>query len=262
VTRRTAERLLFRFRCVEGELAAVRVRTCLIAVAVCAAVPSASYGSTASGPHETLESTFTATTPDTPSGFGFHGVYHAAGDPSADPPYMRGMIFFPPDGLRYDTSVPDRCTATDLALELRGAAACPAGSRLGGGTTATKFMGRFPTTVALDFLNGDHEQIILAHSQLLSTVSRGDMLPDGSVRWASPTCYPALRPPGCLIDNVLQLESTMSVPAYTRTIGGVVRSYLTTPPTCPASGQWDSVIRLWWDDGSVDTVTTEQPCTP
>jgi hypothetical protein len=231
-----------------------------VVIALCS-WPAAASAAPATGPHETLESTFTATTPDTPSGFGFHGVYHAAGDASADPPYMRGMIFFPPSGLRYDTTVPARCMATDLALELRGAAACPAASRLGGGTTVTKFLGRFPTTVALDLLNGDHEQIILAHSQLLATVSRGEMLPDGSIRWASPTCYPALKPPGCAIDDVLQIESQMSVPSYTRTISGVVRSYLTTPATCPATGHWDSLIRLWWADGSVDNVTTEQPCT-
>jgi hypothetical protein len=212
-----------------------------------------------SGPHETLDQTFTTTALDAPSGFGFHGVYHAAGDPNANPPYMRRMTFYPPVGLRYDTAVAPRCTKPDLVLALRGAAACP-GSRLGGGTTSTSFLGRFPSTVAVDFLNGDHEQIILARSPLITTVARGELLPDGSITWASPTCYPSLRPPGCVVDNALQLESTMQVPAYVRTTGGAARSYLTTPPTCPPSGHWDTVVRLWWADGSVDNVTTEQPC--
>jgi hypothetical protein len=146
-------------------------------------------------------------------------------------------------------------------LALRGAAACP-GSRLGGGKTTTSFLGRFPSTVALDFLNGAGEQIIVARSPLLTSVARGEMLPDGSITWASPTCYPSIRPPGCLVDDALQLESTMRVPAYVRTAGGRTRSYLTTPPTCPASGHWDTVVRLEWADRSVDTVTTEQPCAP
>jgi hypothetical protein len=122
----------------------------------------------------------------------------------------------------------------------------------------TSFLGRFESTVDIDLLNGDGEQIILARSPLLTTVAHGEFLPDGSQTWASPTCYPSLRPPGCVVDNVLQLESTMDVAPNVRG----TRSYLTTPSTCPPSGHWESVIRLWWADGSVDTVTTEQPCTP
>jgi hypothetical protein len=227
-----------------------------VAVAASALLVAAPASATpGSGPHETLEQTFTTTAPGSPSGFGFHGRYHAAGDPDASPPYMRRMTFYPPDGLRYDTGAAPRCTKPDLVLSLRGAAACP-GSRLGGGTTTTAFLGQFASTVDVDFLNGDGEQIILARSPFVSTVARGEILPDGSVTWASPTCFPSLRPPGCTVDDALQLESTMSVPAF---VSGS-RSYLTTPPTCPASGHWDTVVRLWWADGSVDTVTTEQPC--
>jgi hypothetical protein len=230
----------------------------LTTLTVCSlAVAAPAPAAPGTGPHETLDQTFTTTAPDSPSGFTFHGVYHAAGDPNGNPPYMRRMTFYPPAGLRYDTSVAPRCTKPDLVLALRGAAACP-GSRLGGGTTTTSFLGRFPSTVDIDLLNGDGEQIILARSPLLATVAHGEFLPDGSQTWASPTCYPSLRPPGCVVDNVLQLESTMDAPAYVRG----TRSYLTTPPTCPPSGHWESVIRLWWADGSVDTVTTEQPCTP
>jgi hypothetical protein len=235
------------------------VATSLVAVALNVAAAGAAFAATVSGPHETLEQTFTTTAPGSPSGFGFHGRYHAAGDPDANPPYMRGMTFHPPAGLRYDTGVAPRCSKPDIVLAVRGAAACP-GSRLGGGTTTTSFLGRFGSTVQVDFLNGDGEQIILARSPFVSTVARGEILPDGSITWASPTCYPSARPPGCLVDDALQIESIMAVPAYTRTIGGTVRTYLTTPPACPSSGHWDTVVRLWWADGSVDTVTTEQPC--
>lgn len=68
------------------------------------------------------------------------GCYHAADDPSGNPPYMRRMVFDNPAGLRYDTSVPDHCTASDVELMTRGADACPAGSRLGGGTSTTAFL--------------------------------------------------------------------------------------------------------------------------
>ena len=214
-----------------------------------------------SGPHETVDNRLSTTWPNAPAGFSYTGTYHAAGDPKANPPYMRRMISYNPSGLRYDTSAPPRCTAGDLALALRGAAACPAGSRLGGGRTKTAFFGRFVSTVDVDFLNNAREQIILARSPLLATVARGHIRSDGSVEFASPTCYPSVGAVGCPVDNVLQLQSSITVPAYTRRVGGVLRSYLTTPPTCPAAGHWSMPIRFWWADGTVDTVVVEEPCT-
>jgi hypothetical protein len=246
----------------------VRIEVTLARIGATLALASAVGGATAgaapaepvSGPHETIDNRLTTTQRDAPSGFSFDGSYHAAGDPSANPPYMRRMVFYPSPGLRYDTSVPDRCTASDLELAIRGAAACPAGSRLGGGTSTTAFMGQFPSTLAIDFLNNANEQIILAHSPLLATVARGHINPDGSIEFASPTCFPAVQPVGCPLDTVLQLRSTIAVAPYTRAVDGVVRSYLTTPPTCPAGGSWEQPVRLWWADGSVDTVVTRQPC--
>ena len=89
--------------------------------------------------HGTVDQQFTTTQPGAPSGFTFAGSYHAAGDPNGDPPYMRRMVFYSPPGTRYDTSVPDRCTASDLELETQGPSACPAGSVLGKGSSETRF---------------------------------------------------------------------------------------------------------------------------
>jgi hypothetical protein len=212
-----------------------------------------------SGPHETVDSQLTTTLPGAPSGFHYTGAYHAAGDPAGDPPYMRRMVTYNPPGMRFDTGAAELCGASDLELSLRGAAACPAGSRLGGGTAQGSFMGR-PSSLAVDFLNNTGEQIIVVRSPGAASVARGKLLPDGSVEFASPTCYPALSPPGCLVDNALQLGSDIYVPAIVRTVGGVPRAYLTTAPECPAAGHWDTPIRFWWSDGTVDTVVTQQAC--
>ena len=84
--------------------------------------------------------------------------------------------------------------------------------------------------------------------------------PDGSITYAFPTCFPNFDPPGCPVDDVLQLASTMNAPAVTRTSDDTTRGYVTTPPTCPASGQWDTTIKFWWADGSQDTAVTQTPC--
>src|SRR2546423_4908168 len=85
-----------------------------------------------SGRHETVDNRLTATRPNAATGSHYRGSYHAAGDSAGKPPYMRRMTAYQPPGFRYDTSVPARCTASDLELEVRGAAACPAGRRVGG----------------------------------------------------------------------------------------------------------------------------------
>jgi hypothetical protein len=240
----------------------VRVRTLRDGLVVVLVLASSGFcagsapAAPASGPHETLDHRLTTKRPNAPSGFSFEGRYHAAGDPDSYPPYMERMVFYPHRGLRYDTSVPAQCSASDVELVLRGPAACPEGSRLGGGETETAFMGRYPSTVAVDFFNDANGQIILARSPILTTVARGKIHPDGSVEFASPTCYPSLNPVGCPVDNVLQLRSSISVPPYTTSEG----SWLTTPPRCPKSRRWTSTVRLWWKDGSVDTVVIKHPC--
>jgi hypothetical protein len=234
----------------------------LLVLGLCGAWPAAAAAEPVSGPHEIVDNQFTTTQPNAPTGFSYEARYHAENDPEGDPPYMEKMIAYQPAGLRFDTSVPKRCTASDLELAARGAAACPPGSRLGGGTTTIKFMGEPPSTVEVDMFNNKDEQIIIGRSPVLATVARGRIHPDGSVEFASPTCYPSVPGASCPADNVLQLGSSIDVAPYTRTSGGRTRSYMTTPPTCPASGYWETPIRFWWKDGSVDTVVTRQPCTP
>src|SRR3954469_14469661 len=207
--------------------------------------------------HGTIDQQFTTTQPGAAAGLTFAGTYHAADDPHGDPPYMRKMVFHPPPGTAYDTSVPDRCTASDQTLETRGPSACPAGSVLGKGTSSGRVAGAFSGTLDTFLLHGANEQIVGGKAPWRWTGARGHIGPDGSIEFPFPTCFPSTDPPGCPIDDVLQLGSTMNSPPYTR--GS--RSYLTTPPTCPASGHWETPIKYWWADGTEDTVVTEQPCT-
>jgi hypothetical protein len=233
----------------------VRGRVAGVALLLCGLLPAVSAAAPVSGPRETVDSQFTTTRPGAASGFHYVGTYHAAGDPNGDPPYMRKMISYAPPGQRFDTSVPEQCTASDLELALRGPDACPPGSRLGGGKAYGKFMGQ-PSELDADLFNADGEQILVARSPFVASVARGTIHPDGSVEFASPTCYPALNPPGCPADNALQTGSNIAMKPYV----GDGRSYLTTPPTCPRSRTWETPIRFWWADGSVDTVVTKQPC--
>jgi hypothetical protein len=196
----------------------------------------------------------------------FKGVYHAAGNPKGNPPYLVKMVFHPPKGLRYDTSVPAKCTASDVELDVLGKSACPAASRLGGGIAEGIFY--YPiedTTVfdrykhTLDVMNNTNEQILLVNAEG-SGVNRGHIRPDNSVVFTPQTCFPQPPVGGCADDYILQLKAGTTLARYTRAVNGRTRSYVTTPPRCPASGYWRTTVKFWWRNGAVDSIVSKQPC--
>lgn len=235
------------------------------ATAVLALWPSAAWALPGHGPREDINQTFTTASPRAATGVGWHGSYHAAGDRRGKPPYLRRMVFYPPKGMRIDTSVPARCTAPDAVLQVQGPAACPAGSQIGVGTTDGYIydptgqlftIDKFHHTIYV--MNNANEQIILVKAEGYAVV-RGTVRRDGSQDFRLPTCFPE-PPTGCLSDHVLQTASMTNLARYTRATNGRVRSYATTPPHCPASGYWRTRVRYWWKGGAVDTVTTRQRC--
>jgi hypothetical protein len=231
-------------------------RGVIAAIVVLGVMPAApARAETVSGPREVVSSEFTTTQPGAPTGMHYVGRYHAANDPEGEPPYMRRMSSRT-RGLRYDTTVPERCTASDAELALRGPDACPPGSRIGGGTADGRFLGQ-DNTLPVHAFNNAGEQVYVISSPFFATVARGQIADDGTVTFASPTCYPALAG-ACPVDTALQLGSDIAFPPYTRD----GRSYMTTPPSCPGSGAWRTPITFWWADGAEDTVVTRQPCAP
>ncbi len=243
----------------------VMVRSGMLAqglLLLCALLAGAAVAEPGSGPRATVDQTFTTTAPASPTGLGFTGTYHAEGDPDGEPPFMEKMVFFPPAGMRYDTSVPDVCTASDFELQIQGPDACPPGSLLGEGTTQGVFFFPFAHDFVLDrythnvyVVNNADEQIILVEAEAFAVV-RGRFQPDGSLEFASPTCFPTPPTGECVDDYVLQLASSTTLPEYSRESG----SYATTPPECPASGHWTTQVRFWWSTGDTETVETTQRC--
>ena len=231
----------------------------LLSVLAFAAAPA--MAGSGSGPREDIEQSLTTTAPNAPTGLNWTGRYHAAGDPSQPPPPMRKMVFYSAPGMTINTNVPEKCTATDAELSLRGPAACPPGSKLGQGTADGIFYYPFSDQVFDQFhhnlyiFNNTNEQILLVESEGY-TVQRGIVHPDSSIEFNTTTCFPASPTGQCPDDYIVQLGSTSAVPAYTNAAG----SYATTPPTCPRSKYWTSSVSFWWTDGSQDNVTTPLPC--
>ncbi len=188
-------------------------------------------------------------------------MYHAAGNPHADPPALRRLVIQLPPGTRYDTSVPGRCAATDTQLMVLGEAGCPRSSRIGTSAATVKLRGGGATNVqGLDF-NGDHQLIELFESGgrpvgIARTYASGTTL-SGPI----PTCVTGGNPPkGCPFDQLILLSNKIDVQPLSVGQGMDRRNYATTPTVCPRSGHWTSRVTFYYSDGSVDHVRTEQPC--
>src|SRR3954468_23945286 len=138
-------------------------------LALLALLPSGAAALPASGPREDVNQSLSTTRPGAPAGVKFSGVYHAAHNRQATPPYLEKMVFYPPKGMRYDTNVPAKCTASDAELEASGKSACPAASLIGHGPAQGIFSYPFTTgifdryTRTLDVLNNTNEQILLVN---------------------------------------------------------------------------------------------------
>jgi hypothetical protein len=238
---------------------------CLLA-SVYALWPAGAAAQPGTGPRETINQRFTTPHTSAPTGISFTGSYHAAGDLKAPPPYMRRMVMYPPRGMRYRTGVPKSCSAPDAELQVLGPAACPAGSRLGGGTVEGLIMEPFGHDFVFDhfkhdiyILNNTNQQIVLIKSEGF-TVVRGRFRSDGSIAWRMPTCFPTPPAGECVDDYVIQLATSSLLPPYTRKSHGRVLSYATTPAKCPPPGHWRTRVRFQWSTGASDTVVTKQPC--
>jgi len=226
-------------------------------IAALAVWPAAASAMPASGPHETVDMGTTTAQPDASAGLTYAARYHAANDPSGEPPALRHLLIRLPPGTRIDTSVPGRCSASDLEIMIMGESACPPSARVGTGQVTVDQIGTGVATYDTVLYNADHDVMELVESGgrvvgIAHTYQHGTTL-DGPV----PTCITGGDPPsGCPLDELRLLANHLQI----RELSVGDRNYGTTPPTCPSSGYWTLRVTLTYGDGSVDTVAPRAPC--
>ncbi len=185
--------------------------------------------------------------------------YRNPTDPGGKPPAVRRIVVHYPAGFRIDTSVPPQCHASDQELQLRGDAACPAGSKVGTGSAefATGLPGSAATfDVDLEVLNNRDQLIFLTKphgSNVILSVGRSPAV-DGTVTTDIPAT-PGGPPDGQ--SSVRRIQFDLQT-----VTGSGGASYLTTPPTCPASAAWTSVATFTYSDGVSQSIQVATPCTP
>lgn len=194
--------------------------------------------------------------PSSPTGASLHLIWPSA--PGGKPKPEAKGVFKLPRGTVIDERAVPSCTASDATLQAMGGDACPANTFLGPGA-ASVITGFGPP---LDPLYLDdrwyHEE-----GEIVAVFTKhgtsGPVVKVNRVEIRGPRTFVARLslPPGYPPGTTVAPKTTDQV---IKKIVGPNGSFITTPPTCPASGTWVSRATSTYDDGSSDTATTRMRC--
>lgn len=223
------------------------------------AVPAAARAD--DGARQSGSFTWTTTRPGAPTGFSMAIDFFDPSDPNAKPHTLKTLIIREPAAGLVDTTALPQCKATDAELMLEGPAACPADSRVGGGTLITDTgstndsVPRYATNDVTQFNNQD-EVIGVAVARTdppVTAVSRSKLQGDTSTTEIPP--FPGNPPPEPFTAfRTLRLSG----PAIVRH----GRAYARTPPSCPAARFWTIELTFVYYDGVTQSITSHSPCKP
>jgi hypothetical protein len=215
---------------------------------------------TAGGARQSGTFTWTATRPGAPTGYTLAVDFFDPGDPAAKPHTLKTLVVRFPDGARVDTTALPQCTASDAELQLEGPDACPADTRVGGGTIVTdtgstsSAIPRYAVNDVTQFNNQD-EVIGVAVSRTdppVTAVSRSRL--HGETSTTAIPIFPGSPPPEPF---TAFRKMRLSVPVIVRD----GRAYGRTPPTCPRGRAWTILMTFVYYDGVSQTIASRSPCT-
>ena len=212
---------------------------------------------------QTFQGTFTTPTSGAPTGLVEAIDYTNPSDPAQKPPAVHRVVIRLHPGARIDTSVPERCTASDADFTARGAAACPEGSLVGHGALDVDtglVAGPFPRVVETrtTAFNAENALILFVESTnttpTIRTVARFPVSENTFTAEVPP--LPGAPPPDPFL-SIKRVRLTLN--EVTTGSGSARRAYLTTPPSCP--GSWTNVAEFTYRDGVTQVVESASPCT-
>ena len=190
-----------------------------------------------------------------PTGLRFQVGYRNPNDPDAKPSPVTGAVFHLPPGLRIHNRAVPRCAASDEEFRAQGRAACPASTRVGGGSLVamTGFPGVDPLAADIVAFNGVGELVEVVFFEGTDVVAGMDRLTIAPGRLIA---HPPTTPGGPPDGRTAVREVRLRIP---RRIGPGGRAYVTTPRRC-LSGRWRSRARYEFADGGETLVRDTTPC--
>jgi hypothetical protein len=199
----------------------------------------------------------TSQVPGTGTGLTLHVLHRDPSNPDGKPPAVTRNAIELPAGGRFDNGAVEQCQATDAELQAEGRDACPARTKVGAGriVVMTGFgppIDPYPTDVTL--FNAPDSVIELVQEQGSNNTLAVDRAPvRGGTYVAAPPPTPGGPPDGKTV--IRSVDLTFVPPS-----SPLARSFITTPSTCPTSGQWASRGTFTYDDGVVVSKLAYGPC--
>ena len=196
--------------------------------------------------------TFDQEAPQRSTGLTLAIDYVNPSDSEAKPYAVSKTVIALPPGTAFDHGAVERCEATDQELMLGGAGACPAGSVVGGGELDLDTGIEGPARVVasdVTMLNNEGELILLLEPKngLPAKIVARSVI-EGSTITTEVKPIPGGPPDGHTAIKRVRL----TIPARGH--------YITTPPTCPATGAWTTAITFEYRAGTAQTVRSDSPC--
>ncbi len=228
------------------------------AIAATAVLAVVGAPAAAQTPRAKVDAIFTSQTPGTSTGRLENGDFVDPANPGGKPHGVRSVVLELAGGARWDTDAIPQCSASDAALTASGPAACPAETKVGQGPVVvdTGFEGS-NRNVEFDFsaFNEDDGMILVGrekqsggHLVVHATISGGRLEIQFPPAPGTPPEGGALK-----TERIVFFERS-------EVRDGQRRAYLTTPPTCPASGVWVNRLTYTFGDGVSETVESASSC--
>lgn len=199
----------------------------------------------------TFELTYLPSKPAASGGIETNMTWSDPGEQGGKPKRIIRIQFRFHPGTKIDTRALKQCRASDTAVRIQGARACPKASRLGFATSKLT-TGLFPADqTQVTFFNAPRQIIVLVRVEGRTlAVYRDDI--KGRVVTVN------LDLPSGL--SLLELRATIKPHVSGR--GKKRRVYFRTPPVCPPSGEWTTTVLFTYVDGSSQELADGSPCRP
>jgi hypothetical protein len=184
------------------------------------------------------------------------------GDPAAANGVPSGLKDFKitmPRGAKIDPGGATQCKTTDANLMSKGAAACPAASRIGTGkATATSTAGSTNVDVAGYVFNAKSAG---KNSWLFVFLINNSY----AASFYAPVKGPTLSAKGltgAVPGDLLVTKFAGTIAKHSKGKGKKKHNLITAPSVCPKSKKWINKASWTFVDGSKDTSTSTSPCKP
>jgi hypothetical protein len=187
--------------------------------------------------------------------------YENPNNPDGKPFAVRRVVLALENGSEIRTGVPAKCQATDAQLVAEGRGACPRRSVVGDGWISLD-TGNPAQRIIRNrafLLNNRNELIFLLRStntpESTRVVSRADVRRRQVITAVPPV--PGQPPP----DAFTAIKRVrLGLPRFTERHDGQSRSYIETPGSCPADGDWVNRARFTYHDDITQREASRSPC--